>query len=49
MRNARHHKPLVAAFAAGTVARVGGSLPLWRPSGMAYRIVPTSNHRGISR
>jgi hypothetical protein len=49
MLDARNHKPLAAAFAAGTVTRVCGSLPLGRPSGMAYRIAPTSNHRGISR
>jgi hypothetical protein len=52
MFNAHNSHPLTTAIAAGTVARVGGSLMSavsdWLP-GMAKRIAPHPIDRGVSR
>ena len=49
MFNAHNSHPLTTAIAAGTVARVGGSLMSdWLP-GIAKRIAPHPIDRGVSR
>ena len=49
MFNARNFSPLPAAFAGGTVARVGGSLHGMGAPDMAHRTAPFTIHRGIER
>jgi hypothetical protein len=49
MFNAHNHHPLTTAIAAGTGARVDGSLMLDRWPGLAKRTSPHPIDRGVSR
>ncbi len=49
MFDAHNDSPLPAAFADGTVARVGGSLLGGWPLCMAHRTVPLPIRRGVKR
>jgi len=49
MINAHNFYPLTTAIAAGTGARVGGSLMSDRLQGIAKRIAPQPIDRGVSR
>ena len=49
MFNARNYLPLPAAFAGGTVTRVGGSLLGTGAPDMAHRTAPFAIHRGVKR
>ena len=49
MFDARNSNPLPAAFAGGTVTRVGGSLLGTGALDMAHRTAPFTIHRGVKR